>query len=181
MRIVIIGGSGHVGTYLVPMLVGAGHQVVNVSRGQAAPYLPNAAWDAVETVVADRTAAPQHSIPFDMFGVEFTHRGDRCTFEVLCQAFSLSDSALARVAGIVHDIDVKDGRFGAPHAAAVGLLVEGLQRAHGDDHELLARGMNLFEALYQGFALRGRTGGPRLAGRAASTGRKMIRRKQGGV
>ena len=56
MRIVIIGGSGHVGTYLVPMLVEAGHQVVNVSRGQAKPYLPNAAWSSVETVVADRAA-----------------------------------------------------------------------------------------------------------------------------
>lgn len=56
MRIVIIGGSGHVGTYLVPMLVEAGHQVVNVSRGQATPYIPNPAWDAVETVIADRTA-----------------------------------------------------------------------------------------------------------------------------
>lgn len=56
MRIVVIGGSGHVGTYMVPMLVEAGHQVVNVSRGRATPYLPDAAWDAVETVVADRTA-----------------------------------------------------------------------------------------------------------------------------
>ena len=44
------------GTYLVPMLIEAGHQVVNVSRGQAAPYTPNAAWDAVETVIADRNA-----------------------------------------------------------------------------------------------------------------------------
>jgi nucleoside-diphosphate-sugar epimerase len=56
VRIVIIGGSGHVGTYLVPMLVEAGHQVVNVSRGQAQPYTPNTAWDAVETVSADRKA-----------------------------------------------------------------------------------------------------------------------------
>ena len=56
MRIVIIGGSGHVGTYLVPLLVEAGHQVVNVSRGQARPYAPNAAWAAVETVTADREA-----------------------------------------------------------------------------------------------------------------------------
>jgi nucleoside-diphosphate-sugar epimerase len=56
MKIVIIGGSGHVGTYLVPMLVEAGHQVVNVSRGRASPYEPNAAWDKVETVVADRDA-----------------------------------------------------------------------------------------------------------------------------
>jgi nucleoside-diphosphate-sugar epimerase len=56
-RIVIIGGSGHVGTYLVPMLVEAGHHVVNVTRGQRAPYQPNAAWAKVETVQLDRTAA----------------------------------------------------------------------------------------------------------------------------
>jgi nucleoside-diphosphate-sugar epimerase len=54
-RVVVIGGSGHVGTYLVPQLVEAGHSVVNVSRGKAAPYLPNPAWEKVETVVADRT------------------------------------------------------------------------------------------------------------------------------
>lgn len=56
MRVVVIGGSGHVGTYLVPMLVEAGHEVVNVSRGQARPYLPNPAWDVVEQVAIDRDA-----------------------------------------------------------------------------------------------------------------------------
>ncbi len=56
-RIVIIGGSGHVGTYLVPLLVGAGHSVVNVTRGQRSPYQPDAAWAQVETVVLDRAAA----------------------------------------------------------------------------------------------------------------------------
>ena len=55
-RVAIIGGSGHVGTYLVPRLVEAGHAVLNVSRGQRAPYAPNAAWKAVETVVIDREA-----------------------------------------------------------------------------------------------------------------------------
>ena len=55
-RIAIIGGSGHVGTYLVPMLVEGGHQVVNVSRGQAKPYTPHSAWKWVETVTADRDA-----------------------------------------------------------------------------------------------------------------------------
>lgn len=53
-RIVIIGGSGHVGTYLVPRLVESGHEVINVSRGQAKPYTANAAWAEVRTVVADR-------------------------------------------------------------------------------------------------------------------------------
>jgi nucleoside-diphosphate-sugar epimerase len=53
-RVVIIGGSGHVGTYLVPRLVEAGHDVVNVSRGQRKAYSPNAAWNRVETVLIDR-------------------------------------------------------------------------------------------------------------------------------
>ena len=56
MRIVIIGGSGHVGTYLVPRLVEAGHDVVNVSRGARDPYQPHAAWRAVESVTLDREA-----------------------------------------------------------------------------------------------------------------------------
>jgi nucleoside-diphosphate-sugar epimerase len=56
MRVVIIGGSGHIGTYLVPMLVDAGHEVVNVTRGQGKPYLPHAAWQHVRQIVADRAA-----------------------------------------------------------------------------------------------------------------------------
>lgn len=57
MKIVIIGGTGHVGTYLVPRLVEAGYEVINVSRRQRAPYQPNAAWDRVEQVSIDREAA----------------------------------------------------------------------------------------------------------------------------
>jgi nucleoside-diphosphate-sugar epimerase len=56
MRVVIIGGRGHVGTYLVPRLVEAGHEVICVSRGQREPYQPHAAWKSVRQVVADRTA-----------------------------------------------------------------------------------------------------------------------------
>lgn len=56
-KVVIIGGSGHVGTYLVPRLVEAGHDVVNVSRGQRDPYTPHAAWSAVQQVTLDRAAA----------------------------------------------------------------------------------------------------------------------------
>ena len=55
-RVVIIGGSGHVGTYLVPRLIEAGFDVVNVSRGKRDPYTPHAAWKAVRTVVLDREA-----------------------------------------------------------------------------------------------------------------------------
>lgn len=55
-RIVVIGGSGHVGSYLVPRLVELGHDVVNVSRGSARPYRPHHAWRTVESVALDRTA-----------------------------------------------------------------------------------------------------------------------------
>ena len=55
-RVVIIGGSGHVGTYLVPRLVEAGFEVCNVTRGQRQPYSPHGAWKTVQTVVIDREA-----------------------------------------------------------------------------------------------------------------------------
>ncbi len=55
-KVVIIGGSGHVGTYLVPRLVEAGFEVVNVSRGQREAYAPNAAWKEVRGVTLDREA-----------------------------------------------------------------------------------------------------------------------------
>jgi len=55
-RAVIIGGSGHVGTYLVPRLVASGFEVVNVSRGQMQPYTPNGAWASVRQVTVDRDA-----------------------------------------------------------------------------------------------------------------------------
>src|SRR6476620_12698109 len=55
-RIVVIGGSGHVGSYLVPALAQRGHEVVNVSRGAAKPYRPHFAWSLVENVTLDRGA-----------------------------------------------------------------------------------------------------------------------------
>ncbi len=56
MRVVIIGGSGHTGTYLVPRLVEAGYEVINITRGKGKPYLPHAAWSAVQQVILDREA-----------------------------------------------------------------------------------------------------------------------------
>src|SRR3954471_4433558 len=56
MRIVVIGGSGHIGTFLVPRVVRAGHEVVNVSRGQRSSYVDDPAWQQVERVVVDRAA-----------------------------------------------------------------------------------------------------------------------------
>jgi nucleoside-diphosphate-sugar epimerase len=56
MRIVVIGGTGHVGTFLVPRLVRAGHEVVSLSRGIRQPYVHDSAWDSVQQVTVDREA-----------------------------------------------------------------------------------------------------------------------------
>ncbi|HEY6361473.1 MAG TPA: chromate resistance protein ChrB domain-containing protein, partial [Vicinamibacterales bacterium] len=107
--------------------------------------------DARFAFVADRNAVPAGAIPFDMFGVEFSHQGDGCTFETLCTVFGIHDAAVARLAGIVHDLDLKDGRFGAPEAATVGSVIQGLQLAHADDDALLVQGMALFDSLFRAF------------------------------
>ena len=101
---------------------------------------------------ADAQSVPKGSVSFDMFGGEFTHRGQHCTFETLCAHFSITDPAALRLAEIVHDIDLKDGFFGAPEAPTLGAAIEGLQLACADDHALLEQGMGLFEALYRSFA-----------------------------
>lgn len=56
MRIVVIGGSGHVGSFLVPRLLRAGHEVVNLTRGARAPYVDDEAWSEVEQILVDRAA-----------------------------------------------------------------------------------------------------------------------------
>jgi nucleoside-diphosphate-sugar epimerase len=56
MRIVVIGGSGHVGSFLVPRLVRAGHEVVNLTRGARAPYVDDETWSEVEQIRVDRAA-----------------------------------------------------------------------------------------------------------------------------
>lgn len=57
MRVVVIGGKGHIGTYLIPRLVEAGHEVINITRSQRAPYQPHGAWQQVRQVTLDRDAA----------------------------------------------------------------------------------------------------------------------------
>ena len=61
-----------------------------------------------------------------MFEAEFTHVGDRCTFEVLVDRFALREPGLGAIAEIVHDIDVKDGKFGRAEAPGVATLIAGI-------------------------------------------------------
>ena len=92
------------------------------------------------------------AVAFDMYQtVGFRHEGEKCTFEVLVERFGITDPAVRRIAEIVHDLDLKDDRFGSPHAATVGVLVEGLRASVPEDARLLEQGMAMFEALYQSF------------------------------
>lgn len=101
------------------------------------------------------------ALPFDMFGAGFGHEGDRCTFETLAARFAIRDPAVARIAEIVHDLDLKDGKFGAPEAATLGIAIDGLQLSSKDDTMLLDQGMTLFEALYRSFGESMRPSRPR--------------------
>ena len=107
--------------------------------------------------VAEKDYRPRPGeLRFDMFDAEFTHEGDRCTFEVLRERFAAQDRALAQIGEIVHDIDLKDGKFARPEAAGVQQMIAGIAASAPDDDERLKRGGDIFEALYRSF--RGKKG-----------------------
>ena len=84
---------------------------------------------------------------FDMYQAEFTHEGDRCTFETLLDRFGLDDPALRAIAQIVHDIDCKDEKFARHEAAGIELVLRGLVSAEPDDARRIERGTALFDGL----------------------------------
>jgi hypothetical protein len=100
---------------------------------------------------------PKHfpeAIPFDMYGdVGFGHRGNDCTFETLCSEFSLREHRLKTIAEIVHDADLHDDKFGRPEGAAFDRVLKGWARQEISDHQLIHKGMELFEGLYEGLAV----------------------------
>jgi hypothetical protein len=96
---------------------------------------------------------------FDMFAAEFTHEGDRCSFEVLLARSGLGDPALTAIAEIVHDIDLKDGKFGREEASGIKMVIAGICADTRDDDQRLARGAAIFDDLYAVF--RRKRGGTR--------------------
>ncbi|MBM3489120.1 MAG: chromate resistance protein [Alphaproteobacteria bacterium] len=99
-------------------------------------------------VVARGYRPKRHECRFDMFEAEFTHEGDRCTFEVLLGRTGMEDAALSGIAEIVHDLDLKDGKFGRDEAAGLERLIDGLCLTNDDDEARLAQGNALFDGLY---------------------------------
>jgi nucleoside-diphosphate-sugar epimerase len=102
MRVVIIGGTGHVGTYLVPRLVHLGHTVVCVSRQQREPYTPHAAWRWVERISIDREAEEQAGT----FGTRITGLRPDVVIDMICftpdSAGQLVEALRGRVQQLLH-------------------------------------------------------------------------------
>jgi hypothetical protein len=106
--------------------------------------------------------APKRSeLRFDMADAEFTHRGDQCSFEVLLAESALRDGALQVIAELVHDLDLKDGKFGRPEAEGVRQLLSGIVLASEDDRSRVERGGVLFEDLYRSLQRKPATRGAR--------------------
>jgi hypothetical protein len=93
-------------------------------------------------------AAPARGVLFDVGGGTFTHQGDLCTFEVLIRAFALKQRPLRRIGEIVHELDVKDGRYNVPEARGIEELLTGIRKTATTDAEALDKGMAVFEMLY---------------------------------
>ncbi len=107
-------------------------------------------------VFAPESKLPKNSIPFDVLGAEFSHRNDDCTFETLLKVFQIRDGALDSIGQIVHDIDLKDEKFGRDEAPGIDTLVRALSAGFGDDHETFAYGSVALDSLYTFFTSRGK-------------------------
>src|SRR5918995_5041065 len=99
-------------------------------------------------VFAPPAEFPADAIPFDAPGVELSHQGEDCTFETLVKRARLRDRRLARLAEVVHEADLRDGKYPHEEARGIDLAVRALLAASPDDHQVLAHGTTLFEGLY---------------------------------
>jgi hypothetical protein len=91
-------------------------------------------------------------IRFDMWEGEYTHEGDRCTFETLVARFGLKGAGLAPIAEIVHDLDCRDGKYGRAEAVGIGSVIRGIAASHARDEDRIQAATHVFDALYARFA-----------------------------
>jgi hypothetical protein len=104
-------------------------------------------------------------VGFDMSHGEFTHRGHLCTFETMVRAFGLEDPSLQPMGEIIHEIDLRDGRYVHPEIAGIDAVLKGWLLARLSDRELEAHGVALFEGLYADLSRRTRQPPPKRRGR----------------
>ena len=106
-------------------------------------------------VFAPPAEFPADAIPFDAPNVELTHDGEDCTFETLIRRARLKDRRLARLAEIVHEADLRDGKYAHEEALGIDAAIRSFLAATPDDHRVLDHGFALFEGLYTTTAKKG--------------------------
>ncbi len=102
-------------------------------------------------VDTDKYTPKTGEMRFDMFDGEYTHEGDRCTFEVMIKRFGLQDRGLVPLAEVIHDIDLKDTKFGRAETNGLNALLIGLVASQPDDDQRMTEGMQIIEKLYAYF------------------------------
>ena len=106
-------------------------------------------------VFADPSEFPADAIPFDAPNVELSHQGEDCTFETLVKRARLRDRRLVRLAEIVHEADLRDGKYPHEEARGIDAAIRALLAASPDDQRVLEHGTTLFEGLYVTTAKKG--------------------------
>jgi hypothetical protein len=96
-------------------------------------------------------------VGFDMRDAVFGHRGNHCTFEAMMAAFNLKEPSLQGIAEIVHEIDLRDGRYVRPETAGIALVLKGWLVGGLPDAEIERRGIALFEGLFAALSRVGRS------------------------
>lgn len=94
-------------------------------------------------------AAAADEVAFDMEPGTFSHLGNRCTFEVMVEAFGLRASGMDALGEIVHEIDLHDGRYARPEVAGLESVLNGWQESDRSDAALEAAGLELFDGVYR--------------------------------
>jgi hypothetical protein len=100
-------------------------------------------------VFAVEDQKPSDAVPFDMYQGGFGHRGEDCTFETLLKAFHIRDKKAGAMGQIVHDADLFDEKFGRKEGFGIDEIMKGWARQGLSDQELMDRGMQLAEGIYQ--------------------------------
>jgi hypothetical protein len=99
--------------------------------------------------VHDPDEVPADATPFDMRGVELSHRAGGCTFETMLAHYGLNERALADIARIVHEADLDDERFDAPEGRGLDVILRGLSLIAASDERMLELSGPIYDGLYE--------------------------------